>query len=308
MFEHGSRFRQRHPGRHGFSLPELLVVVGILALLIAILLPPIQLVHREATAIRCAHQLKQISVGLEATKSEYGGYYPIWDDTGSPVRFTWFDILLQRQHFDRRVGYCPDDPRPGDINAARGYDQKVLYPGNSGRYGIDYSYGIAVPLSAGGWNWHANPGGMAEVLPRHFENYDRYPSQRVLAADSNWSTIYNLSGDVLRGSDWSDPTQYDNMIEWRHIRHSANILYQDNHVAHVEYDLAAATPVNTSTTYLWYAGESIHVNTEDMHQGNWYPCAPPVDDLATGMSAIESFPRELVPGYYTYNRLWHFAK
>lgn len=299
--------RGAHGGRRGFSLPELLVVIGILALLMAILLPPIQFVHREATAARCAQQLRQIGYALEDTKNEYG-YYPIWDDAGSPVRFTWIDILLQRQRLsDRRIAYCPDDPRPSDLNAARGVYYEVIYPGEPDRYGIDYSYGIAVPLSAGGWNWHPDPTGSAEVLPRRFENYDRSPGQRVLAADSNWSTIYNLSGDAIFGYDWSYPTQFDNMIEWRHFRHSANVLYQDSHVARVMYDVAAADPVNTASTYLWHPGESIHVNPEDTYHGNAYPCAPPVD-LVTGASSGGSFPRELVPGYYTYHRLWRFAK
>jgi len=146
------------------------------------------------------------------------------------------------------------------------------------------------------------------VLPRRFENHDRAPGQRVLAADSNWSMLYNVSGDAVYGHDWSYPTQYDNMVEWRHPRHSANFLYQDGHVQRVAYDSLAAVPVNTATTYLWYPGEPVHLNPEDYHDGYWYPCTPPVDDLRTGHSALETFPRELVPGYYTYNRLWTFAK
>lgn len=311
MHQRRLRFRFRGGGKRGFSLPELLIVVGILALLMAILLPPIQFVHREATAARCATQLRQIGYALESTKNSYRGYYPIWDDDTSPVRFTWIDILIQKRELgDRRVAYCPDDPRPCDLNAARAADQpqQLIYPGQSGRFGVDYSYGIAVPLSAGGWNWHPDPMGTEDVLPRRFENYDRSPGQRVLAADSNWSTIYNLSGDAIFGTDWSDPTQYDNMIEWRHLRHSANILYQDTHVARVAYNVRSAERVNTANTYLWYPGESIYVNREDMHHGNWYPCATPVDDLRTGYSSVETFPRQLVPGYYTYNRLWRFSK
>jgi prepilin-type N-terminal cleavage/methylation domain-containing protein/prepilin-type processing-associated H-X9-DG protein len=309
MRESEPRFRLNRAGQRGFSLPELLIVIGILALLMAILLPPIQYVHHEATAARCAHQLRQIGYALENTKNEYGGYYPLWDDAASPTRFTWIDILVQRQQLsDRRVAYCPDDPRPCDTNAARGYDKQLIYPGSSGRFGVDYSYGIAVPLSAGGWNWHQDSTGTDDVLPRRFENHDRAPGQRVLAADSNWSTLYNLSGDAIYGYDWSYPTQYDNMVEWRHPRHSANILYQDNHVTRVVYDSLTSDPVNTATTYLWHPGESIHVNPGDMYSGNWYPCTPPVDDLKTGRSSLATFPRELVPGYYTYNRLWHFAK
>jgi prepilin-type N-terminal cleavage/methylation domain-containing protein len=292
--------------RRAFSLPELLVVIGILSLLIAILLPPLQMVREQANIARCAHQLKQIGYALENTKTEFG-YYPLWDDYGSPVRRTWIDLLVQRRQLtDRRVGYCPDDPRPSELNAARGAHYQLVYPGQPDRFGIDYSYGIAVPLSAGGWNWHADPSGAADVLPRRFENYDRYPAQRVLSADSNWNLIYNLSGDSIFGYDWSYPDQYDNMIEWRHFKFSANLLYQDTHVARVAYDVARAEPVNTANTFLWHPGESLHVDPDDTYHGNGYPCAPPIDMTTGGNSA--DFPRELAPGYYTYYRLWTFQK
>jgi len=288
----------------GFSLPELLVTVGILSLLIAILLPPLQVAHKEATAARCAAQLKQIGIALQNARDDYK-YYPLWDDNGSPIRFTWVDVLVQkRMLLDRRVAYCPDDPRPGDVNKARGAHFEVVYPGRPDQFGVDYSYGIAVPLSAGGWQWR--PGLSDDARPRRFEDFDRYPGQRVLVADSNWSTIYNLSGNSLSGHDWSDPTQYDNMIEWRHYRQSANILYQDGHVARVVYDLAAAEPVNTANTFLWYPGESLYVNSESEYNHNFYPNCPPVN-LETGESS-GTFPPYVVPGYYTYYRLWTFAK
>ncbi len=302
----GSRIRGRRWGGRGFSLPELLVVIGIFSLLIAILLPPIQSAHREARAARCAAQLKQIGYALENARNEFR-YYPVWDDLGSPTRFTWIDVLLQRRMLaDRRVAYCPDDARPAEINAARGAYYQVLYPGNSGKYGIDYSYGIAVPLAGAGWHWRPDFGPPDDPRPRRFEDFDRYPGQRVLAADSNWSTIYNLSGDALSGHDWSYPTLYDNCIEWRHFRHTANLLYQDGHVTRTAYDLTAATPINTASTYLWYAGEPVNLNTESKWRKNYYPYIPPVD-LRTGEGG-GAFPAEATPGYYTHNRLWTVVK
>ena len=60
--------------RAGFTLVELLVVIGIIALLVSILLPALARARAQANAVRCMAQLQQISTGLVLYSTNNHGY------------------------------------------------------------------------------------------------------------------------------------------------------------------------------------------------------------------------------------------
>lgn len=286
--------------RRGFSLAELLVVVGVIALLLALLLPPLQLARRQAMDTYCAASLQQLGVGLSASKNEFD-FYPLWDDGGLPTRFTWIDVLVQRRMIgNSKVGYCPNDGRPDLLNSAHARSLGLIYPG--GGHGMDYSYGIGLPLSAGGWAWRPGYSENGDERPRRFENPEDHPARRVLAGDGNWSWLYNVGGNGLVSGIWNDPTWFSNTVAYRHDGRRANVLKQDGHVERIRYNLLDAEPVNTSQHFVWQPGEPIDAGPDTRVANNFYPHTPPPSFQS--IPAGETYPTELLPYYYTVRRGW----
>lgn len=308
--------------RRAFTLAELLVVIGVLALLVAIMTPPLQLARRQSQRASCGLHLQQLGLALQSAHTEHE-FYPLWDDAGSPIRYTWIDLLVQRHLLGAptgdvrsaakgtlqpavRVGYCPSDPMPDPINEDR--HPNLLYPPNRAHSGIDYSYGISVPLAAGGWGWSAADEDDA-TRARRFSQEDQRAASRVLAGDATTSTIYNLSGDGFVSGIWNDVTQYDNTVAWgRHRGASrdlpANLLFQDGHVASVAYATGGQPPVNTAITFVWRPTESLHVSPEDEWGDGWQPGLAASAVEASEAAPPTRFPTEMNPAWYTAHHAW----
>ncbi len=72
---------RRH--KSGFTLVELLVVIGIISVLIAMLLPALNKAREAANRVACASNLRQMGQGVMLYTNEYRGYLPCATATDS---------------------------------------------------------------------------------------------------------------------------------------------------------------------------------------------------------------------------------
>lgn len=147
----------------GFTLVELLVVIGIIALLISILLPALNKAREQANLVQCQSNLRQIGQAIFMYTGDNGGSLPwgfydaslnftngtqiTWSSTGAQEQAESFWSILIQPYMSkagsnfvdnanmgglisgvRQVFICPDAPQPTYPQSGSTITQYVCHP------------------------------------------------------------------------------------------------------------------------------------------------------------------------------------
>ena len=105
--------RQTSSPSGGFTLIELLVVIAIIALLMAILMPALQRVNKQAKAVGCQANLHQWAIVLAMYTDQNNGYFLSGQADGvANVGKYWWMEPLKPLYQDERIRLCPVATKP----------------------------------------------------------------------------------------------------------------------------------------------------------------------------------------------------
>src|SRR4051812_20440904 len=101
--------------RHAFGILELLIVVGIIALLVSILLPSLCRSRETANRVKCASNLRQIGAAIKLYANDNRGAYP-------RVRSTLVSadkiVPVFGTGVEAKNPFADDGPKKDDVTAA----------------------------------------------------------------------------------------------------------------------------------------------------------------------------------------------
>lgn len=208
----------------GFTLVELLVVIGIIAILIAVLLPALSKARAQANAVNCASNLRQLHNLMQFYTTTYRGYVMpsrVWP--GSARNNYWCSVNV----LGPLIGVKNLDGSNAGAEAALDRIAKMLdcpavqRSRTSTLFQIDYTYNANLgddrSLPETGSNY--DPG---YVSWASFKKATQVPGNVIVAVDANDLVQSNDE----RFSSLDDLTKKYRRIGWPH-RQKANFLFFD---------------------------------------------------------------------------------
>lgn len=92
----------------GFTLVELLVVIAIIGMLVALLLPAVQMAREAARRSQCANQMRQIGQAIHLFAGTHGGKFPLVAHDVEPDEAWVFQLSPYLEGVDA-IRLCPTD-------------------------------------------------------------------------------------------------------------------------------------------------------------------------------------------------------
>jgi prepilin-type N-terminal cleavage/methylation domain-containing protein/prepilin-type processing-associated H-X9-DG protein len=244
--------------KKGFTLVELLVVIGIISLLIAMLLPALNKARQQAKQVQCASNMRQIGQAVFMYANQNGGRPPptqyVWTD---PATNKLLDLRWQEYLCDQK--YLPEDAKtPGNLKSV------LLCPSSSVLFSDQHSpyYGnyTANQHLLGYYNpgasWRNNYHG---IKLQQVSN----PSSRImfleggyyylisLRAKSPATANYYIAGASVNTTVSWGGTYGGDAILGRHPNKTINILFADGHVANTPAELLVKDYAANSKNNMW---------------------------------------------------------
>jgi len=263
---------KRLPRTKGFTLVELLVVIGIIALLISILLPSLNKARETANRVKCASNLRQIGQAILLYANDNKGAYPRTFYSAGPAPLIPNIMGWQSEISD--PGWSGFVPPPqfssgyGTIGSGVNNIPQCLYlllnttditsavftcP-SSGAVADTYGGGSNTALSQSNFSVvstnlsysYANPYPDATAAGNGFKMTTGVDPTFAVAADMNPGTYGGINNNVLAVTTTSSSSGVAMGNSPNHAQVGQNVLFADGHV---EFDVTCLCGENGDNIY-----------------------------------------------------------
>jgi len=148
--------------RNGFTLIELLVVIAIIALLMAILMPALQRVKKQAETVACLSLLKQWGNFFLMYADDNGGYLMEGFAGSSRGNNRWCKAMGEYHKFNSDLSCCPSATKPWEDEFGNSTGMQGTFLGSTSAWGYMQQTGWDKPMKGSyginGWCNNPDPG------------------------------------------------------------------------------------------------------------------------------------------------------